>query len=112
MNPLQQLQERVDSLEYMLMQILKGDKYLFNKNIEIGTGFDLKQGSGGKFGVFGAAPVTQPQGGGTNTDGHFAGGGTGLSLSDQFAGTGHSGGAKFTLPEVVGALKDLGLLKT
>lgn len=69
MNPdIQELQRRVELLEFLLNSYVKSDRYLFQKHIEVSNGYNFIFGGAGtkfgtattqKIGFFNHTPVTQ-----------------------------------------------------
>jgi hypothetical protein len=70
MNEIQQLQERVKTLESIIHQMVYSDRYVFSRQIQMldGRNFQFAVGTGTKFGTgsqqkiafYGATPIVQP----------------------------------------------------
>lgn len=57
MTPTQQLEQRVSELEGLVRSLLKSDRYIFDKNLQLenGRNIQLGVGTGTKIGTYGAA---------------------------------------------------------
>lgn len=100
MNEIEELKRRVDLLEFKLNEFRKPDSYSFSRTLFVTIGT--------KLGFFGATPIPQPSSTG-ETSGHFGGGATELYLNDTYSG--NVGSTKYTIPDVIKHLKNLGILK-
>jgi hypothetical protein len=116
MNPLEQ---RVQFLESVINALLKSDRYLFEKTIQLADGRNVQLGrtTGTKVGLsaleklgfFGATPVVQH--GTTGESGGFTGG-FGSTMTSTSTSTGGLGGNAYTFGDVVRALKKLGAMQS
>src|SRR5438132_897068 len=95
-----QLEKRIQDLEYKLNQVLRPDRYQFDRTIAH---------NGDKLGFYGTTPVAQP---GTTgiTAGHYLNGGINIQDLDDFDGYG-TGKTRYTIQSLVYNLKQTGIIK-
>lgn len=101
----QNLQKQIDDLKFKLDMVIKSDRYLFQRNVELIRGVDFKHGKDGRIGLFGKTPAVQH----TTTGSQSMSGTAGSTVGDAslFYGGGVTG---FTIGDIVTTLKEYGLL--
>lgn len=103
----EQMQQKIEDLEFKINMLIKPDVYLFQRDIEfLGTHIG-KSATKSKIGFFGVTPVVQPLSTG-EINGMTAPGGTNATNQSTF--TGNYGSTAWTMSDIVKALKQLGLI--
>ncbi len=106
MSEIEILTNRIVVLEGIINTLVKPDRYMFEKNIELAVGQTFKTNTASKLGVFGATPVVQQTSTGI-TGNMGVVGGAAVTESNTFFGNGATG---FTIGDIVHHLKAYGIL--
>ena len=113
-----QLEQRLIILEGMLALLVKSDRYVFQRDIQLldgrniqlatGTGTKIGTAADQKLGLWGATPVIQYQPTGVTSGFTNVGTGTEITEADTFSG--NVGSQVYTIGDLVAALKKSGIL--
>ncbi len=94
-----QMQQRIEKLEQILNQFVRADRYQFDRTVAH---------TGSKLGLYSKVPILQPSTSGS-TGAMTTVGGAAVTESNGFKGYTNAGTA-YTIGDVVGTLKAIGLL--
>ncbi|HEC65751.1 MAG TPA: hypothetical protein ENI23_10675 [bacterium] len=115
----QQLEERVKKLENIIFALVYSDRYIFDRDIDIGDrrnirlskiiGTKIGTATGQKLGFWNTTPVDQHEPVGVTLG--FVDVGTGTEITEADTFTGNTGSSTYTIGDIVAALKLCGIIK-
>lgn len=119
-NKIAELEKKIDTLQDQLSAFILSDRYLFQRNIQLldgrniqvakSTGTKIGTETTQKLGFWGTTPAVQFNSTGENT-GHNGLGGVAVTHTDNwYGGATFSAGNRYTINDIVKALKTIGIL--